>query len=371
MRNKILLVTLVMALLLTLVSPVAAASADEAVKQALGWLKSQQNADGGFSDGFSPESSLTATAEAIIALAAGGQDAGAVQSAEGASPLDYLYRQVSAGGVDGVGAVAKVVLALVAAGLDPTDFAGRDLVGQIEAAYDPDSGSYGGSIFDQALVALALANAGRTVPEGAVGYLMDHQTTDGAWNFLGDTAALTGDTNTTALVIQALVAVGRRDDTGRGLAYLQRVQNADAGWPYQNPSPYGTETDANSTASVLQAIYAVGQTPGDWYTSGADPLGALLSLQNASGSFSYQASFPGDNALATMQAIPAAAGVTLTEVRRVPTSAVPRGAGTPPAFLPESGDATALAGSGFVVVGLLLVVIGLWLDHTRHKLISE
>jgi prenyltransferase beta subunit len=353
--------------MLTLAIPALAASPEEAVDQALNWLQGQQNADGGFSNGFSPESGVPVTAEVVIALAAGGRDAGSVRSAEGASPLDFLYQQVQAGQVDGVGTTAKIVLALVAAGLDPADFGGWDLIGQMEGAYDPDSGSYCGSIFDQALVVLALANAGRTVPQGAVDYLLAFQTTDGAWSFMGDTAALSGDTNTTALAIQALAAAGRKDDTGRGLAYLQRVQNADGGWPYQNPSPYGTETDANSTALVLQAIYAAGQTPADWYVEGADPLGTLLSLQNASGSFSFQASFPGDNVLATIQAVPSAAGVTLAAVRRAPTSAAPGEAGgTPPTTLPEAGGFAAPAAGGMLILGLFLVALGQWLKRTRQ-----
>ena len=364
MRNKVVSIAFVMTLLLTLVNPVSAASADEAVTRALDWLVSQQNADGGFSSGFSPESSVSATAEAVVAFAAGGQDAGAVRSADGASPLDYLHRQISAGQVEGIGVVAKVVLALLAAGQNPSGFAGQDLVGQLEAAYDPESGSYGSSLFDQALVVLALANAGRAVPTGAVDYLVRYQTTDGAWSFMGDTAALSGDTNTTALVVQAMVAAGRKDEVGRGLAYLQRVQNLDAGWPYQNPSPYGTETDANSTALVLQTIYAVGQEPGDWYINGADPLGTLLALQNASGSFSYQASFPDDNALATLQAIPAVAGVSLAAVRRVPTSAVPGAAvGAPPRTLPVAGGVAVSVAAGLLVVGLASAVFGYWLGR--------
>ena len=365
------LIIIVFALTLTMASPALAAlaaPADDAVEQALSWLKAQQNADGGFSSGFSPESGVSTTAEVVVTLAAGGQDAGLVRSAEGASPLDYLYQEVSTGQVDGVGTTAKVVLALVAAGVDPTSFAGQDLIGDLAAAYNADSGSYGGSIFDQALVVLALANASQMVPEGAVDYLMTFQTTDGAWNFTGDTAALTGDTNTTALVVQALVAAGRKDDTGRGLAYLQRVQNDDAGWPYQSPSSFGTETDANSTALVLQAIYAVGQEPGDWYLEGADPLGALISLQNTSGGFGFQASFPGDNALATIQAIPAVVGVTLASVRRTPTSAVPgMVAAAPPSTLPVAGEIAVPAASGLLVIGLALIMVGRLLKRIRPQ----
>jgi hypothetical protein len=219
---------------------------------------------------------------------------------------------------------------------------------------------------------LALGNSGRAIPDGAADYLMAHQTTDGAWNFMGDTAALSGDTNTTALAIQALVASGRKDDTGAALAYLQRVQNTDAGWPYQNPSPYGTETDANSTAAVLQAIYAVGQGAPDWFIEGSDPLGALLALQNANGSFSYQGSFPGDNALATIQAIPAAAGGTLAQVRRTSTGTVPgMSAGPPPTTLPEAGAVVVPVATGVVFAGLLLVVLGAALKRAQKPAIDK
>lgn len=372
MRNKLLLVTLATILVLALATPVLAIAPDVAVDEAITWLKTQQNADGGFSNGFTPESNLSTTTEAVIAMAAAGQDPG-VAAAGGAAALDYVYGQVQSGGVDGVGLRSRVVLALVSAGLDPANFAGQDLVGQIQAAYEAETGSYGGSIFDQTLAMLALANAGHSVPGGAVDYLMAHQNTDGAWNFQGDTAALSGDTNTTAMAIQALVAAGQKDRTGEALAYLKRVQNEDGGWPYQNPSPYGTETDANSTALVLEAIYAVGQTPGDWYVDGADPVGALLALQNDNGSFSFQASFPGDNVLATIQAVPAVAGVTLANLPRVSTAATPGtgaaggAAGAEPELLPEVGGVTslALAGGVLVVLGLALVLAGWRLRHAR------
>jgi hypothetical protein len=358
---------------MAMATPVLAIAPDAAVDEATTWLKTQQNADGGFSNGFTPESNLSTTTEAVIAMAAAGQDPG-VAASGGASALDYVYGQMQSGGVDGVGLRSRVVLALVSAGLDPANFAGQDLVGQIQAAYEAETGSYGGSIFDQTLAMLALANAGRSVPAGAVDYLMAYQTTDGAWNFQGDTAALSGDTNTTAMAVQALVAAGQKDQTGEALAYLKRVQNDDAGWPYQNPSPYGTETDANSTALVLEAIYAVGQTPGDWYVNGTDPLGPLLALQNDNGSFSFQASFPGDNVLATIQAVPAAAGVTLANLPQVSTAATPGmgaaggAAGAEPELLPQAGGVIPLARIAglLIVLGLALVVAGWRLRYTRQ-----
>ena len=76
MRNKALQIIIVFALMLMMVSPALAGPADEAVDQAVSWLKGQQNVDGGFSNGYTPDSGVSTTAEAVIALAAGRQDAG-------------------------------------------------------------------------------------------------------------------------------------------------------------------------------------------------------------------------------------------------------------------------------------------------------
>jgi hypothetical protein len=374
---KVLFMVLAVSLLLAPVSIVLADSPEQApsndgdVEAGLEWLKEQQNADGGFSDGFSPESSVSATVDAIIALVAGGEDAGLIQLENGVSPVVFLFIEVQADHVEGVGTVAKVSTAVVAVGLDPTDFGGRDLIGELEAAYDADTGSYGGSIFDQALVILALANADRDVPQGAVDHLLDYQTEDGAWSFTGDTAENTGDTNTTALVIQALAAAGHEAEAEPALDYLRGVQNEDGGWPYQNPSDFGTETDANSTALVLEAIEAMGQTAAEWQMGEADPLSALLALQNDSGSFSFQASFPGDNALATIQAIPAVAGITLADLPTVKTSADPEMAtAPPPTTIPEAGGSRVLpiGGVAAMIAGLLLVVVGYRLTRTRRQI---
>jgi hypothetical protein len=130
---------------------------------------------------------------------------------------------------------------------------------------------------------------------------------------------------------------------------------------------------------VLEAIGALGQTAEDWRVGDADPLSALLGLQNESGSFSFQAAFPGDNALATIQAIPAIVGASLAEVPVFKTAVDPvsaegdaaADAAPTPATIPEAGGA---AGSGvhvmlIVVVGLLLVLVGNRLGRTRRPLI--
>ncbi|MGD8997052.1 MAG: terpene cyclase/mutase family protein [Anaerolineae bacterium] len=356
MSLKTLTLTLVLVALLSLTLPVHASAPVDA---GLAWLKSQQQADGGFGTGFSEGSDLGATCDAILAIASGGQDAAAWVSEAGNSPVDYLYSQVMSGRPDKINLKAKVVLALLAAGQDPMTFAGRDLIADLDSAYDQDTGSYGGNIFDQALVMLALFDAGRPVPEAAAQYLLDNQTTDGAWALFGGTAASTGDTNTTALAIQALLATSHRDSIGEAFAYLHRVQNSDGGFPYQVPSDYGTDTDANSTAYVLQALLAAGESLSTWAPAGTDPLGALVALHDPeSGAFFWQAAVPFPNLLATAQAIPAVAGYTFLNLPRVAATSAPEAvAGSGTILLPESGGASPLP-VGLIGLGAIAVLVG-------------
>lgn len=296
------------------------ARADDPIETALAYLATQQQSDGGFTNGFSEGSDLGTTCDVILAIVAAGQDPQSWRSADGHSPLDYLQAQIDAGSVNTVGLRAKVALALAAVGIDPADFSPA-LLDEIEAAYDSASGSFGSTLFDQALAMLALHHHGRSIPAQAVAYLLDNQTDDGAWALFGGTAADTGDTNTTALVIQALLAAGNDEALDEALAYLQRVQNQDGGFPYQNPSQYGTDTDANSTACVLQALTAAEEPLSDWAPAGVDPRGALEALYDpASGAFFWQAAFATPNVLATAQAIPALAGYTFLDLPQVRTA---------------------------------------------------
>ncbi len=352
-------------LVLSLAGTALAGPCDDAAGKALAWLATQQNADGGFSGGFSPGSGVGSTADVILAVVAAGGDASAWKK-NGRSPSDYLEAQVRAGRVTKAGEIAKTIMAVVATGGNPRSFGGMDLVGKLNALHK--TGGFGGTLYEDALGVLALVNAGQAVPEDVVARLIAAQAKDGAWAFTGDTSAGAGDTNTTALVVQALIATGHRDAVGNALDYFRRTQNADAGWPYQVPSPYGTETDANSTANVLQALTAAGEPLGNWSKGGqSDPLGALIRLQDAqTGAFNYQASTPGANVLATAQAIPALKGVTFARLPVVrASSAAPSTDLAPPQTLPVAGGVLSPALSLILIgIGIALAFAG-WLARRK------
>lgn len=297
-----------------------------AAQAALGWLRSRQQSDGSF-----PGFDAGASADAIFALAAAGTDPNGVFS-NGATPVTYLGNNAAAYAAKSAAAAGKLTLAVVAAGKDPRSFGEHDLLGELARTYDAKTGRYGADITGHAYALLALAATGQPIPPQALAALGKAQLPDGGWSFDGG-AASGSDTNTTALVVQALAAARARSAVlGRALAYLESQQNADGGFPYSKSSSFGTDTDANSTANVIQALVAAGVDPRSLKPGASDPIDALLALQNPSGAFRYQAAQPDDNDLATAQAIPA----LLLKPFPLATLALPV-AQPAPASLPRTG----------------------------------
>ena len=326
----------------------AAGPYTEAALGALSWVAAQQQPDGGF-----PGFGASSTADAVYAICAVGGDPNGILT-DGRSPISYLgdhVQELTAA----AGSTAKAILAAVCAGKDPRAFGGADLVAVLEGAYDPAAGHYGPDLAGHAFALLALASVGRPIPDAAVAWLRQAQTPEGGWAWSGDPAPAGADTNSTALAIQALVAAGVSPTdpvVTSALAYLHTQQNADGGFPYAKPSPYGSDTDANSTAYVVQGLVAAGEEPEGpaWMAGGKSPLAALLALQQPSGGLLWQAAVPGENALATYQAIVA------LMLKPFPLARTTVGAG--PAVLPKTGVevgwAVVAAGAAIVLVGVSL-----------------
>lgn len=345
---------LMVALVAVLVGATPAVAASDPAA-ALEYLRAQQNADGGFGSGFSPDSAVGSTADTVLAIVAVGGDPATFEQG-GNTPITYL--EANAAATDTAGDLAKLIQAAIALGVNPRDMGGVDSVLKLEALVDAD-GKIGGEMdtfVSHLLAVLALASAQRPIPAGAVEQIKAAQQESGGWAW--DGSAETGaDTNTTAFAVQALVAAGEPADTGAvaaAMAYYREIQNEDGGWPYQNPSDFGTATDANSTAVTVQAIIAVGQDPsgaGWTVADGQTPLAALEALQNESGAWAWQATMPDDNLLATVQALPAIAG------KAFPLAMMGVGAAAAPAApitTPETGGAVASLVLPLILSGLAL-----------------
>jgi hypothetical protein len=80
--------TVAFAVLLALAIPIVCLAAAD-TDAALDYLRTQQNADGGFGSGFSPDSSIGSTADAVLAIVAVGGDPATFDQG-GNTPLTYL-----------------------------------------------------------------------------------------------------------------------------------------------------------------------------------------------------------------------------------------------------------------------------------------
>lgn len=282
-------------------SPMASPVAGGGIEAATRWLISQQGADGSF-NGFSGTPDAGTTVDALLALVAAkeaGVDVGdsidkAIAYLKSAD-IALVYTQT------GVGQAAKLTIALVAAGVSPTDFAGVTPIAIVQHGENAETGIYGGGFYDHALAIMALVATGNDVPDTALDAIQQGQAANGGWAFDGSTDDANADSNTTSMVLQALAAMGEQksDLATRGAAYLKTTVT-DGGASYN--AAEGSLPDANSTALAIQGLIVVGED-----VSGLTS--TLNAFQNSDGSFFYQEGMPEPNLLATVQAIPALAGM--------------------------------------------------------------
>lgn len=288
-------------------SPVADSAA---LGKAVDWLLTQQGADGGFK-GLSGKADASTTADAMIALAAAKHalpDRAAKIDAATAKAVGFMSTGDTAlvFTQTGPGQAAKFALALIAAGKNPRDLVKVDPLVIVEHGQDPKTGIYGTGIFDHALCLLALTAAGEgdKIPASAIDALQAAQASNGGWAYDGNTDPSKVDGNTTALVIEALVASGHKESdlVAKGAQYLAATRASDGAYAFNDQA--GTAPDANSTAFAVQALIATG-------ANDAAGLRALAAFQNPSGAFRYNDQQKDDNLLSTLQAIPALAGQAL------------------------------------------------------------
>jgi hypothetical protein len=236
--------------------------------------------------------SIGETADFIIGAADAGFDPATLTGCTGGTgALDYLATASDASATDAA-KTGKAILAVVAAGISPTNFQGRDMLARLAAVYHPETGAYGdGSTFAQSFAILALNASGRYVPLAAVAQLKGLVDPDGSWSYgTAPVKAGEGDSNSTAIALMALHAAGYHSLDAAALAYLKTQQMPDGGFAYQNPSPYGpAASDPDSDSIVIQALLAAGEDPeGEaWTIDSKNAFTHLRETQAADGGYAY------------------------------------------------------------------------------------
>jgi energy-coupling factor transport system substrate-specific component len=339
---------LLLVLLAALFAPSARASAAEeavSVGRALHWLEAQQRPNGGFAADSDREAGAEITSWAMLALAAAGRNPLDVAKS-GRTPVDFLRSHADE--IKDAGDVARTILALEAAGADPRQFAGENLVERL-LAQRRQNGSYQGWPATSAYAVLALRAAGANdATAKTVDWLRKVQGKDGGWgNNPGDAATpeITGG------VLQVLTPGS--DASNRALAYLRSAKRPNGGFAPGN----NLGANAQATAWAAEGLLATGKDPAS-FGPGASSLAYLRDLQGDDGHFLQAPGQEASPVWVTADAIVPLAGAHL------PVSAPPREpkpkpapapdtsspdfsgglppSSAPPASTPSSGDETPL-----------------------------
>jgi len=337
--------------------PAAAQPAPTRAQAAVAWLLAQQDTTTG-QVGAAAENPLARSAETALSLAATSQDPATFKNGS-ASLADYLKPAVPTD----VGTAGELLLARATwPDIGPT----APLIAQLNAAYlqacTAAPGQYGGSIFSDGLAILGQRAAGQRLGAEALTFLRAKQNpTDHGWSF--DTAGKYGsDSNTTAVVVQALLAAGvspADPAIQNGFAYL-KTQFANGGF-----FSFGSTPDPNSNELGIQAILAAGlQHTAPWSDMLTAAEASLASEQISSGP-DAGAVTAGDKLFATTLAPAAFMERPLT----LPSSSSEAGA---PLACPPTPAAPHLAQTGGqpalpLALGFALIGLGLWLRRTMRR----
>lgn len=310
-----------------LAPPPAGASVDQAAQ----WLRSAQNSDGGFGSAPGEDSGAEMTAWAMLGLVAAGDHPLDVARL-GRTPVDFLRGHT--GELRSPGDLARTIVALEGAGVDPRRFGGVNLVSQL-LAKRRDNGSYEGWPGSTAFGVIALRAAGATGSlEQSLSWLQKAQNDDGGW---GDVPGSPSTADGTGAVMQALSSGSKA--VQRGLSYLREAQRKGGGFPLGGNSAVNSQ----STAWAIQGILAAGGDPASFRRGGSSAPDYLAAQQASDGHYRYSKSSDQTPVWVTGQVLVAAAGKSLP-IPPPPREPQPNAntGGIPPGSIAPPSSATPL-----------------------------
>jgi hypothetical protein len=227
--------------------PTARAADLDAANEAAGYLISKM-VDGKYLTG--DMGSASTTAEGILALAATQNpeytpQLQAMQSYLGERVEDYISGRAES--------AAKLVFVAIAAGIDPTSYAGIDLLERVKAGIAED-GAFGAypMAYSSGLGILALLRTDQQIDPKLVSWMISQAEPDGSFSYQKGGP---GDPDNTAMAILALSALP--DPSPEAAAALEAAKK----WATDNQQPDGSWTGmaaVNSTAMLGSALLATG-----------------------------------------------------------------------------------------------------------------
>ncbi len=279
--------------------------ADTATDNAFTYLKTQQDATGQITNGFSAPSEWSA-----IAFSVNGTDITTVKNPTN-SLYDFLLTDIPGNSATATDWESRI-LAIVAAGYNPTDFGGVNYVEHLESFYNNNQLGDTCSLNDDIFGLIAEIAAGNTanaqIKQDVLNFLIQKQDSiDGGFsysapgcNFYGTSADITGAAAVALAEAKnhGLSATGLNNAIASVSAYLANNQNSDGGFGYFGSS------DTDTTGWVLQGLNALGLSNSTAATSARNYL--LSQQSNTDGGimdFNYGTNAFASNATTTAQAL--------------------------------------------------------------------
>lgn len=259
----------------------------ERASDAFDYLFEVQGPDGGWGN-------VGQTLDVMIAFTAAGWQPKTI-TVDDLSPLDYVTENLLKYIDAGPDAIGKLIIAITAAGIDPLNYNGVDLVSRLMETYDEITQAFGSpdNTWHQALGILGMYSAAMEIPIGAVDTLVGLQKQDGGWEY---SIGIGTSPDSTSLAIQALIASGYSEEDQaivRALEYLQNTQSDDGGWG-----------DSSTTSYTIMALNTLGQTSDKWVSdTGKGPASNLFDFQKANGAFVYSWEFADDSIMSTTSSL--------------------------------------------------------------------
>ena len=276
MKAAILVMMICILTLIPYVSAYPYSNSEQEVSQALEWLRSQQQTDGSIG-GFGTSS------WAVMAIVASGEDPHDWSNG-GDSIIDYLKKNTDL--LSSSTDYSRFILSMVAAGEDPRNVNGTDLVATLESFYDGTQFGDPSLLNDDFWAVMALTSAGidkndEKIQNATVFIKSNQNEGDHGWSW---GVGADSDVDDTAAAIMTLISADESQSSTHitnGLEYMKSKQISNGGFDH------GWGNSAESDSWAIQAIVAVGQDPtsANWTKEGKNPIDDLLSFQNLDGSF--------------------------------------------------------------------------------------
>jgi energy-coupling factor transport system substrate-specific component len=285
------------ALVTVVAAPSAKAATSDETELAAGWLRAQQNDDGGFASSPGGTSTVGMTARAMLGLAAANINPRDVVTNQN-NPLNYLVKKRKK--LNDAGDLALAILACKTVGKNPRKFHGRDLVTALHVRRGKNN-SYGNKVNTAAYAALAFKSAeAEGAKERVIDWLISVQNMgSGGW---GISDAAKSDPDSTGTALQAIHG---KKNIRPAMTFLKKSQKSSGGWAS------GGTVNSQSTGLALQGAMGAGKGRDYMTRNGNSGLDYLLARQADDGSIWYSKQSDQTRVWVTSDTLIAIAGETL------------------------------------------------------------